>query len=78
MSISPKLANFLKSTKYVSDLHLEKNHIRKIVANKPNVILAGDIGYPKEESYKKFIHDISYKFEKVFVISGNHEYDNRN
>lgn len=70
-----KLANFLKNTKYISDIHLEKNHIRNIIADKPNIILAGDIGYPMDSSYKNFIHEMSYKFEKVFVISGNHEYD---
>jgi predicted phosphodiesterase len=75
MSRVDKLANFLKNTKYVSDIHLEKNYIRKIKADKPNIILAGDIGYPFESSYQTFIHDMSYNFDKVFVISGNHEYD---
>ena len=70
-----KVSKFLKNTKYISDIHLEKNHIRNIKADKPNIILAGDIGYPFESSYQTFIHEMSYKFEKVFVISGNHEYD---
>ena len=70
-----KVSKFLKNTKYISDIHLEKNHIRNIKADKPNIILAGDIGYPFESSYQTFIHEMAYKFEKVFVISGNHEYD---
>jgi predicted phosphodiesterase len=75
MSRLNKLANFLKNTKYISDIHTEKNYIRNVVADKPNIILAGDIGYPHQESYKNFLHKMSYNFDKVFVISGNHEYD---
>lgn len=70
-----KLLNLLQ---YVSDLHLEKKYTRRIYAKNPYLILVGDIGYPNDDSYKKFIYENSYNFDKVFVISGNHEYDKFN
>ncbi len=66
----------LINIQYYSDLHLEKNSKRYIEAYRPYLILAGDIGYPESVEYKYFLHACSYKFEKVFVIAGNHEYDN--
>ena len=61
---------------YVSDIHLE---MRKstvwIKAQKPYLILPGDIGYPQQLIYKEFLHEVSNNFEKVFILSGNHEYD---
>jgi hypothetical protein len=66
---------------YISDIHLEfmhieeiKSKIRKIIPICPILILAGDIGNPFHKGYKLFIHEMSNKFEKVFIISGNHEY----
>lgn len=69
------LRRSLSLIQYVSDLHLEKGHPRRIIPSKPNLILAGDIGYPKNQSYRNFLLDMSHQFDKVFVISGNHEYD---
>ena len=61
---------------YVSDLHLEKKiNNRSIIAKKPYLILAGDIGYPFQNNYKNFLLHMSYIFNKVFLIAGNHEYD---
>ena len=60
---------------YTSDLHLEKGYRRIIKPKKPFLVLAGDIGYPEQDSYKDFLHVVSNDFDKVFVISGNHEYD---
>ena len=60
---------------YVSDLHLEMGIRRKLVAKKPYLILGGDIGCPSEQSYKDFLLECSSNFDKVFVQSGNHEYD---
>ena len=68
--------NFLRnSIQYVSDLHIEKGFKRYVIPQKPFLILAGDIGYPSYEEYKKFLIETSYNFDKVFVLSGNHEYD---
>lgn len=61
---------------YISDLHLEKGFKRIITARKPYLLLAGDIGYPKESIYKDFILNLSSSFDKIFIIAGNHEYDN--
>ena len=60
---------------YSSDLHLEKGFRRIIVPKKPNLVLAGDIGYPGDKNYKDLLLETSTSFDKVFVISGNHEYD---
>lgn len=38
------------------------------------LILAGDIGNPQFANYRWFLADCAAKFEKVFVITGNHEY----
>lgn len=69
------LNQVLKRIQYVSDIHLEKGFKRYINAKKPYLILAGDIGYPSDDNYKTFLLDMSKYFDKVFVISGNHEYD---
>lgn len=62
----------------VSDVHLETYTngsacptIRPIA---PYLILAGDVGDPFSRSYEEFMEDASTKFEKVFIITGNHEY----
>ncbi len=61
----------------ISDTHLEKmsqNIIPDIEASAPYLILAGDIGYPNQESYWRFLEDASTKFQLVFLILGNKEY----
>lgn len=60
---------------YVSDLHLEKGFKRTIYAQKPYLLLGGDIGYPSYADYKMFLYEMSYNFDKVFILAGNHEYD---
>jgi len=67
-----------KYFQYVSDLHLEKGFKRNINARKPYLILGGDIGYSHQQSYKDFLLEVSTSFDKVFIISGNHEYDKTN
>jgi predicted phosphodiesterase len=71
------LNNIRKTFQFASDLHLEKGfQNRFIFPVAPVLILAGDIGNPFELSYQKFLTDTSYYFDKVLVLSGNHEYDN--
>jgi predicted phosphodiesterase len=60
---------------YVSDLHLEKGFKRNINPKKPYLLLGGDIGMPSSIEYKQFLFEMSNTFDKVFIISGNHEYD---
>lgn len=59
---------------YFSDLHLEFDSTYKVTPIGDVLILAGDIGCPFEESYQTFLKEMSVKFPKVFLITGNHEY----
>lgn len=56
---------------YISDLHGKYPDISPLC---DYIALLGDIGDPLEVGYFNFISDLSSKFKKVFVISGNHEY----
>ena len=69
----------------VSDIHLElSNHISETIGQLSSqiitdniedvLILAGDIGDPFSESYKDFLARMSHHFNKIFIVSGNHEY----
>lgn len=78
--------------RYLSDLHLEFIHPSKLCnvlsklplrasLNKNKIdkevcILVGDIGNPYQPNYDSFMKYISRRFEKTFVIPGNHEYYN--
>jgi predicted phosphohydrolase len=70
------LFKFNNIFQYVSDLHLEKGFKRIIVPSKPFLLLCGDIGHPELSEYKNFLLHTSSLFDKVFILSGNHEYDN--
>lgn len=64
---------------YHSDLHLEfRKTLPTIIPKAPILVLAGDIGYPHQPIYTTFLQDVSSKFEKVFLIAGNHEYYTQN
>lgn len=63
---------------YVSDIHLEKNEIPILHHNGDYLVLAGDIGNPFDDIYCEFIEEQSKKYEKVFLIAGNHEYFSHN
>ena len=67
-----------KHLQYISDLHLEKGFKRVIKPSKPYLLLGGDIGYPEKENYKNFLLEMSSQFDKVFILTGNHEYDEIN
>jgi predicted phosphodiesterase len=56
---------------YVSDLHDKYPDIK---AKCKYLALLGDIGNPYSESYSNFLKKMASRFEKVFVVSGNHEY----
>lgn len=63
------------SFQLVSDLHLEFSTSNPIVERQAdNLILAGDIGYPNQEKFVGFLKDMCKMFDKVFYITGNHEY----
>jgi predicted phosphohydrolase len=68
----------------ISDLHLEfyddydyNKFIKPLNNNENNdlyLCLLGDIGNPFNKNYENFISESSKKFEKVFILPGNHEY----
>lgn len=69
--------------RYISDIHLEfytAEKADKIIlqiqseSDDDVLILAGDIGNPRSESYDKLMKHVEYIFKKTFVIAGNHEY----
>lgn len=70
----------MSSIQYISDIHLEfyneKHETFNIIPHSPNLALCGDIGYPNDKIYRKFIIKCSQLFKNVFVIFGNHEFYN--
>lgn len=69
---------------YFSDLHLEffkklktKNFDQWIVPKAKILLLCGDIGDPDTRVYKDFLEYLAARFEKIFLLSGNHEYYNK-
>jgi len=70
---------------YISDIHLElyKDLPESVFTNfitpdAPYLALCGDIGIPDFKNYEKFISWCAYRWNKIFVIAGNHEYYNFN
>lgn len=61
---------------YASDLHLEFGGKNKVVfaGGADVLLLAGDIGKPSSSEYRELIRDVSVKYTKVYVTTGNHEY----
>lgn len=73
-----------RSCHLISDLHLEFYNLTKIprlleqIVPQSNIcVLAGDIGYPFQNTYEAFLRGISLKFKHTFLIHGNHEYYQR-
>ena len=70
----------------ISDIHLEfryyslKSHLNKKNRNgipeneEINLILAGDVGYPDQQTFRDFIKSVSELYDNVFMVIGNHEY----
>jgi len=64
------------SLQYFSDLHVDKleNGILPIINPiAENVLICGDIGNPNHPNYELFLNSVSKKFNKVFMIYGNHD-----
>ncbi len=69
----------MRKFKYISDLHLERvkgNYFPKISnnSNANTLFIAGDLGNPFHKNYKSFLKYSSGNFDKIFLITGNHEY----
>lgn len=39
-----------------------------------NLIIAGDLGWPTDKIYKKFLIETTQYYDNIFLINGNHEY----
>ncbi len=39
-----------------------------------NLIIAGDLGWPTDPVYKKFLIETTKYYDNIFLITGNHEY----
>ena len=67
-----------KFIQFVSDIHLEfyKKSFPTITPIHDNCYLAllGDIGYPFQPLYEKFLAHHSPLFKEILLIAGNHEY----
>lgn len=70
--------NCLAKIQIVSDLHLEVSDgysTFTIPKKAKYLLLAGDIGrFSSYDSYLTFIRQQCYKFERVFLVLGNHEF----
>jgi predicted phosphodiesterase len=62
--------------KILSDLHIEVCEYKDIFPNEPAIlILAGDTGQLRNEtSYVEFLNELSFFYDYVLCIFGNHEY----
>lgn len=61
---------------YISDIHLEyRTTIPNIQPRTNNLALLGDIGHPNKPLYSEFVKYCSKNWDKVILLSGNHEYE---
>ena len=60
----------------ISDVHLEMRGDAPLVIERhaPNIVVAGDVCSPFDDKYKPFVADLSEKFDRVFLLTGNHCY----
>jgi len=65
---------------YASDLHIEfyedEKEIKMFFPPHPEdiLVLAGDVGNPQDESFKRFIEYCCLSYKHVIYTTGNHEY----
>lgn len=71
---------------YISDLHLERRNPKApeqmfqryfemiLEPSAPYLAAVGDLGYPRHPSYRYFLRWCSTRFQKIFVVAGNHEF----
>lgn len=61
---------------YISDIHLEHRTTLPHIAPKTKYLaLIGDIGHPNKPLYSDFLRFTSKNWDKVLLVSGNHEYE---
>jgi len=74
MSAIQKIPNNFE-LQILSDIHLElrKKHFN-FASSAKNLALLGDIGNPFSPHYQEFLFQCADRFEKVFIVAGNHEF----
>lgn len=62
----------------VSDVHLEtRGYIVDFPIKAPNLILAGDVANPESDIYQQFLQVQADRYDKVFLVNGNHDHYGR-
>jgi predicted phosphohydrolase len=66
----------LESFQYCSDLHVDTHKkMLNIKPIHPTLLIAGDLGSPLHPHFESFLSLVSKRFNKVYFIAGNHEYE---
>ena len=62
---------------FISDIHLEHHtppYSLIIQPTAPDLAICGDIGNPYSYEYADFLNWCAHRWERVFIVAGNHEY----
>lgn len=73
-------ANSINMLKFqvISDVHLEmRGYMVEFPITAPYLILAGDIGRPESALYQQFLEYQADRYDKVFLVNGNHDHYGR-
>lgn len=73
----PKQPN-KKIIQYISDLHVdmkENGYVPIFPKTSDILVVCGDIGLPTHPNYELLLNCLSYKYEKTYIIPGNHDFD---
>lgn len=63
----------------ISDVHLEfRGYLVEFPQTAPYLIIAGDTGDPESEIYRNFLQFQADRYDKVFLVNGNHCHYGRN
>lgn len=69
------IKSYSTKLQYISDIHLEyRTKMDTIQPIGEHLALLGDIGNPYKQNYIEFLRYCSSNWNKVFLLSGNHEY----
>ena len=61
---------------YISDVHVDyKLALPIIKQTSDNLAICGDIGNPEHPNFQEFIHQIRSKYNHIFFVPGNHDFN---
>ena len=61
---------------YISDVHVDyKSALPIIKQTSDNLAICGDIGNPEHPNFQEFIHQIRSKYNHIFFVPGNHDFN---